>query len=99
MPIDFPDMTSLHFAAKMHKFRKPTTIETEEEYREALANHVASRDFIESEEIRNKVGWDKFSDNQNRDLLRRSGMYNSPCSGQKKAVQNLRRESNRRHLL
>ena len=74
MPMSFPDMTSLHFAAKVHKFRKPTTEETEEEYRGALADHVAPRDFIESEEIRSKKGWDQWSENENKDVLRRAGM-------------------------
>jgi len=60
-------------AARVHKFRKPDTNETEEDYREALANHVESRDRIEAEEIRNKVGWDKFTDEQNKNMLRRDG--------------------------
>jgi len=73
MPMDFPDMRSLIFCAKVHGFREPLSEETEEDYREVLANYVAQRDFIESEEIRNKVGWDKWTDEQKRDMLRRSG--------------------------
>ena len=49
MPMDFPDMKSLLFAAKIHKFRQPSKNEPEEKYREALADHVAPHDFIESE--------------------------------------------------
>jgi hypothetical protein len=73
MPMNFPDMNSLKFAAKVHKFRQPNEEETEDEYRAALADHIAPRDFIESCEIRNKVGWDKFSKEQKKDMLRRKG--------------------------
>jgi hypothetical protein len=73
MPMNFPDMKSLKEAAKVHHFRVPKEGETEQEYRTALADHVAPRDFVESCEIRNKVGWDKFSGDQNRDMLRRRG--------------------------
>ena len=74
MPMDFPDMKSLRWCAEVHKFRKPYKDEKEEDYRDDLANHVAPRDFIESEEIRNKVGWDKFSKDQNNMLLFRGMM-------------------------
>lgn len=67
MPMDFPDMQSLVRHAELWKFRKPHTGETEAQYREALA------DFVESCEIRNKVGWDQFTDEQNKDMLRRKG--------------------------
>ena len=73
MPMDFPDMKSLKTCAKVHKFRNLKTGETEDEYREALAQHVEPRDTIEAEEIRNKVGWDKFTDEQNKAMLRRRG--------------------------
>ena len=69
--MDFPDMKSLIWCGEVHKFRKPTKDETEDSYRTALADHVAPRDFIESEEIRNKVGWDKFTEKQNKSHLRR----------------------------
>ena len=72
MPMDFPDMKSLIFCAEVHEFRKPEKKETEEEFREALANYVEFRDFIEAQEIRNKVGWDKFSNKQNSDMLSRN---------------------------
>jgi hypothetical protein len=64
MPMDFPDMKSLEFAAQAWKFRKINQGEAEDEYREALAKHVEPHDFIESQEIRNKVGWDKFDESQ-----------------------------------
>ena len=73
MPMDFPDMNSLKHYAKVHKFRQPDKKESEESYRTALADFVETRDYIESQEIRNKVGWDKFSEKQNKDMLRRKG--------------------------
>lgn len=71
MPMDFPDLQSLIMAAEAHKFRKPNPNETEVQYRNALADHVANIDFIESEEIRNGCGWDKFNPGQQRALLGR----------------------------
>ena len=72
MPMDFPDLRSLQNAAIVHKFREINKDETEEDYRSALADHVATKDFIESEEIRNKVGWDMWTDEQkNRMLMNR----------------------------
>lgn len=79
MPISFPDSESfpesgsLINAAEVHRFRKPSNGESQDAFREALADHVESIDFVESCEIRNKVGWDKFSDSQNRAMLRRKG--------------------------
>ena len=75
MPMDFPDMRSLEFCAEVHKFRSLQEGETEDDYRTALANHVEPIDFIESCEIRNGVGWDKFSQKQNISMIRRSGMF------------------------
>ena len=72
MPMDFPDMKSLIMAAKAHNFREPKEGEEEKFYRAALSTHVADIDFIESEEIRNGVGWDKFTDEQNRGMLLRN---------------------------
>lgn len=72
MPMDFPDMQSLKTHAGMVKFRAPHEGETEEEFREALAKHVEPMDFLEAQEIRNKVGWDQFTDTQNRDVLMRA---------------------------
>ena len=71
MPMSFPDMASLRNIAQVHNFRQPTENESEVEYRQALAAHVRPIDFVESEEIRNKVGWDKFSDKQNTAMIER----------------------------
>ena len=71
MPMDFPDMKALISAAKVHKFRRPMAGETEKEFREALADHVTPIDFIESQEIRTKKGWDQWNDAENADMLRR----------------------------
>ncbi len=73
MPMNFPDLRSLKNAAKMWKFREIKKGELEEDYRRALADYVASKDFIESEEIRNKVGWDQWNDIQKMDMLNRKG--------------------------
>lgn len=76
MPMDFPDMDSLKSAAQVHKFRQPRAEESEREFRNALAHHVSSIDFIESQEIRNGVGWDKFSDMQNKMMIFESLLKN-----------------------
>jgi len=73
MPMDFPDMRSLINAAEVHEFRKLNDGETEIQYRQALADHVQQRDFIESEEIRNGYGWDKWNDGQIQASLGRKG--------------------------
>lgn len=72
MPMDFPDMKSLELAAECHGFRKPNPDESEAAYRAALANHVEPIDFVESCEIRSGKGWDKFSEEDTFDMLRRS---------------------------
>jgi len=64
MPMDFPDLQSLKDRAKGREFRQPNEGETEADYREALASHIAPIDPIESMEIRNSVGWDKWSPQQ-----------------------------------
>lgn len=71
MPMDFPDMNSLKRAAECWHFRAPTDGESEDDYRTALANFVEPKDFVESCEIRNKVGWDRFSSQQNKDMVLR----------------------------
>lgn len=71
--MNFPDMKSLKRCAECHDFRQPNENESEDDYREALANHVESIDYVESQEIRNKVGWNKFLDEQNKNMLRRKG--------------------------
>jgi len=73
MPMSFPDMKSLKFAAQCHKFREPNEGETEAAFREALADHVKPRDFIESQEIRTGKGWDEWDARENKEMLRRSG--------------------------
>lgn len=96
MPMDFPDMDSLIAAAEVHKFRAPFEGEDEATFRSALANHVRPIDLVESEEIRNKVGWDKFSEEQNKRLrarqrtktaVRNGTLVRLPCSvcGNKKS--------------
>jgi len=73
MPMDFPDLDSLKRAAEIHKFREyHEESESEDEYREALADHVETIDMIEGQEIRNKVGWDKFTPQQNINTLKRA---------------------------
>ena len=72
MPMDFPDLESLKRAAKMWKFREIEKGETEDSFRTALANFVADKDLIESQEIRSKVGWDRWSDDQNNATLGRA---------------------------
>lgn len=69
MPMDFPDMKSLVRHAEIVGFRKPIADEAEDVYRKALADFVQPMDFIESQEIRNKVGWNKFDDSQNRRMV------------------------------
>lgn len=71
MPMDFPDIDSLKRAAHVHGFRQPNEGESETRYRVALADHVQPIDFVESCEIRNKVGWDKFTEKQNTAMLER----------------------------
>lgn len=76
MPMSFPDLNSLKLAAQVHKFRNIQKGESEDAYRNALADYVQSRDLIESCEIRNKVGWNQFTNAQNRDMALR-GISNS----------------------
>ena len=59
-------------AAEIHRFRQPEEGEVEINYRRALADHVRPIDFIESEEIRNGVGWYKWGDSENAGMLGRS---------------------------
>jgi len=71
MPRNFPDMDSLRSAAKCHKFRQPQDGEPEIEFRTALADHVMNLDLVESEAIRNGIGWDRFTEQQSEDMVRR----------------------------
>jgi hypothetical protein len=72
MPINFPDFESIIKRGRMWKFRAPFDLETEREYREALADFVQSRDLVESYEIRSGVGWDRWDAEQERDMVTRA---------------------------
>lgn len=74
MPMNFPDFNSLKRAAEIHQFRQPKSCEPENDYRIALADYVSKIDFVESEEIRNKVGWDKWNEQQKMAMLKRRGL-------------------------
>jgi len=64
MPMNFPDFQSLKDRAKVRGFRQPNEGETEESYRQSLARHMDNIDMVEANEIRNKVGWDQWTDGQ-----------------------------------
>jgi len=70
MPMSFPDMDSLVRAAGRHGFRSPNIEESEDDFRESLAVHVAPIDMVESMEIRAKVGWDQWGSIQKIEYLR-----------------------------
>lgn len=72
MPMNFPDLESLKRRAKLYKFRDIKDDESEDEYRIALADRVAPIDLVESMEIRTKLGWDQWNDEQKKDMLRRA---------------------------
>ena len=72
MPMDFPDMKALTRAAEMWQFRQPNDGESEADYRSQLADFVAPKDFIESQEIRTSKGWDQWNDGNKLDMLLRS---------------------------
>lgn len=74
MPMDFPDLKSLKNAAKVHNFRNINKDEKENDFRNALADHVKSIDFIESQEIRTGKGWNQWSDEDSKNMLYRLGM-------------------------
>lgn len=88
MPRDFPDFKSLLRTAEIYKYRKPYENESEEDYRDMLANYVEPLDYIESLEIRNKVGWNKFSEAQNMDMLERKGLAFLKRDLQKRDIKN-----------
>lgn len=71
--MDFPDMKSLERCADVWKFRPLNEGESEDAYRSALADFVEPHDLVASCEIRNTVGWNKFTRPQQIDLLIRSG--------------------------
>lgn len=59
MPMDFPDMRSLTNRAAQRGFRAPFESESEEQYRDKLADFMFDKDRVESGEIRGGLGWDK----------------------------------------
>jgi hypothetical protein len=71
MPRDFSNLDSLKRAAKIHNFRELQDNELEDDYRNLLADHVSDIDFVESQEIRNKVGWDQWDSGQELESLLR----------------------------
>ena len=71
MPMNFPDYDSIKNRGKMWKFREPNPGETEESYRNALADFVQPKDLIESCEIKNKTGWDKWNQFEKMDVITR----------------------------
>lgn len=71
MPHSHPDLESLRHTAKMTGFREPLPEESEVHFRDQLADYMEPKDPIWACEIRNKVGWDEFSEKQNLDMLRR----------------------------
>lgn len=64
MPMDFPNLQSLKDRAKSRNFRNCKDGETEDMYRQAFAKYMDSIDMVEANEIRNKVGWDKWTKGQ-----------------------------------
>lgn len=77
MPMSFPTMDSLKFAAEVWKFRQPEKDESEAAYRTALANHVQPKDMVEAHEIRTGKGWDEWSDSENKEALYRGMLGNT----------------------
>jgi hypothetical protein len=69
MPMDFPDFDSIKRASDMHRFRKPFLGETEDSFRLALSDFVKPIDLIESFEIRFRHGWDKFTEEEKRQMV------------------------------
>ena len=69
MPMNFPDMESLKRHAEIWRFRQPLENESEERYRNALADFVRPTDAIEANEIRTGKGWDKWDASENLSVL------------------------------
>jgi hypothetical protein len=72
MPMNFPDYESIQHAARVHGFRLPQENEREEDFRQALADHVEAIDLIESMEIRTKHGWDQMTPAEEQEILIRT---------------------------
>lgn len=63
MPMSFPDFDSLKRRATQRGFRQPLKSESEQTFRNALAEHVSYIDRVESAEIRSGKGGDKMQEN------------------------------------
>lgn len=72
MPMNFPDVASLKWAAEAHGFRELREDEPEIAFRTALADHVQSIDPVEAEEIRCGRGWDQWTPSDVAGMLGRS---------------------------
>ena len=73
--MSWPDMESLQLAAEVYKFRAPNKDETEEDYRNDLSMHVGASCAISGHEIRTKKGWNEWSDDEKRDIIRRHAEF------------------------
>ena len=71
MPMDFDSLGKLLDRASLFGFREISEDETVAEYRAFLAEKAESLDPIEAHEIRTGFGWDKWSDEEFLDLVRR----------------------------
>ena len=80
MPMDFPD-EKLARTAQLHDFREQKKGETLAEFRNALAQHVQNIDFIEACEIKFGVGWDKWTKDQQVEMLLLRCSVRSSASG------------------
>jgi hypothetical protein len=78
MPMSFPDMKSLQRAAQVWKFRGPEHGESEDAFREALADFVQVKDSVEAMEIRTGKGWDSWDKSQEQDAMRRAAFQGPP---------------------
>jgi hypothetical protein len=90
MPMDFTTHESVVRRAEQRGFRSPhkggwkwtesgisrimIQPETEAEYRIAFANYMKTIDLIESEEVLNGIGWDKWNSVQKANLLKILGL-------------------------
>lgn len=68
MPMDFPK-EMLKQTAELWKFREQKSGESEQEFRQALHEHVKPKDRIESFEILFGVGWDRWTESQKKTAL------------------------------
>ena len=73
MPMDFETHKKVVEHAEWNGFRPPKEGESEADYREAYADHRHGEDPIEAHEIRTGKGWDKWSNEDKKDALRRQG--------------------------